>query len=113
MAITTVGFAVTAMGFPMLLYTQTARGLTPTQSALLLVPMAWSPVAWPRWWAGSSTGCTRECSPRSASACASVSMLWLALIITRHPVVAAAALEALLGVANACMWAPLGGDRDP
>ena len=39
-AITTVGFAITAMAFPFMLYAQAVRGLAPTKSALLLVPMA-------------------------------------------------------------------------
>ena len=38
--IATVGFAVTAMSLPMMFFYQLARGLTPTQSALLLIPMA-------------------------------------------------------------------------
>lgn len=40
LAITTVGFAITGMGLPLFFYAQTVRGLTPTQSALLMVPMA-------------------------------------------------------------------------
>jgi EmrB/QacA subfamily drug resistance transporter len=39
-AITTVGFSITSMGFPLMLYAQGVRGLTPTQAALLLAPMA-------------------------------------------------------------------------
>ncbi|MDN5854561.1 MAG: DHA2 family efflux MFS transporter permease subunit, partial [Actinomycetia bacterium] len=39
-AITTVGFAITAFSFPLMLYAQVVRGLSPTESALLLVPMA-------------------------------------------------------------------------
>jgi EmrB/QacA subfamily drug resistance transporter len=39
-AIVTVGFAITAMAFPFMLFTQAVLGYTPTQSALLLVPMA-------------------------------------------------------------------------
>jgi EmrB/QacA subfamily drug resistance transporter len=39
-AITMVGFAITSMGFPLMLYAQGVRGLTPTESALLLAPMA-------------------------------------------------------------------------
>ncbi len=39
-AITTVGIAVTSMGLPLMFYYQLVRGLTPTQSALMLVPMA-------------------------------------------------------------------------
>lgn len=39
-AIATIGFLVTAMSVPIFLYAQGVRGLTPTQSALLLVPTA-------------------------------------------------------------------------
>ena len=39
-AITTVGFTVTAFGLPLIFYYQIVRGLTPTQSALMMVPMA-------------------------------------------------------------------------
>ena len=39
-AISTMSFSATAMGFPIMLYAQLVRGLSPTESALLLVPMA-------------------------------------------------------------------------
>ena len=39
-AITTVGFSITAMTFPIMLYAQTVRGLSPTRAALLLAPLA-------------------------------------------------------------------------
>ena len=39
-AITTVGFTVTAFSLPLIFYYQIVRGLTPTQSALMMVPMA-------------------------------------------------------------------------
>ena len=38
--ITVIGFAVTAMVVPVMFYAQAVRGLTPTQSALLVAPMA-------------------------------------------------------------------------
>ena len=38
--ITTVGFTVTAFTLPLIFYFQMVRGLTPTQSALMMVPMA-------------------------------------------------------------------------
>ena len=38
--IVTVGFAVTGMSLPLMFYLQLVRGLTPTQSALMMVPMA-------------------------------------------------------------------------
>ncbi|WP_243842131.1 DHA2 family efflux MFS transporter permease subunit [Microbacterium hydrocarbonoxydans] len=39
-AIATVGFTVTAQSLPLMFFLQTARGLSPTESALLLIPMA-------------------------------------------------------------------------
>ncbi len=40
LGISSMGFAITAMAFPLMLYAQIVRGLSPTRSALLLVPMA-------------------------------------------------------------------------
>ena len=40
LAIVTVGFAVTAMSLPMMFFLQLARGLTPTDAALLTIPTA-------------------------------------------------------------------------
>jgi EmrB/QacA subfamily drug resistance transporter len=39
-AITAMGVAITAMSFPMILYLQSVRGLSPTLSALMIAPMA-------------------------------------------------------------------------
>lgn len=39
-AITTVGFGITAMMFPFMIYAQAVRDLSPTQAALLLAPQA-------------------------------------------------------------------------
>ncbi|MDO9497031.1 MAG: DHA2 family efflux MFS transporter permease subunit, partial [Nocardioides sp.] len=39
-AISAMGFAITAMVIPLMLYAQLVRGLSPTQAAMLLVPMA-------------------------------------------------------------------------
>ena len=38
--ISTVGFTVTSMSLPLMFFIQLGRGLTPTEAALLLVPMA-------------------------------------------------------------------------
>ena len=38
--ISVMGFAITAMAIPLMLYAQVVRGLSPTRAALLLVPMA-------------------------------------------------------------------------
>ena len=39
-AISTMSFTATAIGFPLMLYAQLVRGLSPTEAALLMVPMA-------------------------------------------------------------------------
>jgi EmrB/QacA subfamily drug resistance transporter len=39
-AIVTVGFTVTAQALPLMFFLQLARGLTPTEAALLMIPMA-------------------------------------------------------------------------
>lgn len=40
LVIITVGFSITSMSLPLMFYLQLVRGLTPTQSALMMVPMA-------------------------------------------------------------------------
>jgi EmrB/QacA subfamily drug resistance transporter len=107
-AISTVGFAITAMAFPLMLYAQNVRGLSPIRAALLLVPMAVlaiglaQPVgklvdrAHPRYIAGFGL------------LCLPVSLLWLAHYMTPESAVWQLLLPiALLGIANAFMWAPL------
>ena len=39
-AIAVMGFSLTAIGFPLMIYAQAVRGYSPTEAALLLVPMA-------------------------------------------------------------------------
>ena len=108
-AITTVGFAITAMTFPLFLYAQAVRGLSPTKSALLLVPMAvitgvLSPFvgkltdrAHPRYLAGFGL------------ACCSIALFWLSQVIEPDvPIWELLLPIALLGVANGFMWAPIG-----
>lgn len=107
-AMTTVGFGITAMAFPIMLWAQTVLGYSPTQSALLLAPMAilagvLAPFVGrlvdhgdPRLLAGIGLGSF------------SIALFWLGAILDAHtslwaiipPVV-------LLGVANGFMWAPI------
>ena len=106
--ITIVGFSITAMTLPMAYYTQAARGLTPTQSALLLVPLAvvtlvLSPIV------GRLVG---RIDPRvltvpglllfavslfvySAMAAAEVEVAWLLVPMT------------IMGIGQAGVWAPI------
>ena len=64
LAIATVGFTVTSMSLPLMFYVQLARGLSPTQSALLLDPDGrCSPGCWPPSPGSCSTAPTRaSCS---------------------------------------------------
>ncbi len=107
-AITTVGFAITAMAFPIMLYAQVVRGLTPTKAALLLVPMAVisgvlaPPVGrlvdrvHPRYVAGIGL------------LCFPVSLVWLSRVMTpQTPTWQLLLPIALLGVANGFTWSPL------
>lgn len=106
--ITTVGFAITAMAFPLMFYAQGVLGLSPTRAALLFVPMALISgglAPWvgkltdrlhPRWLAGFGM------------VCFSASLFWLAAVIGPTTAIWELLLPiALLGVANGFVWAPV------
>ncbi|MGH3444228.1 MAG: DHA2 family efflux MFS transporter permease subunit, partial [Nocardioidaceae bacterium] len=107
-AITAVGFAITAMALPIMLYAQEVRGWSPTQSALLLVPMALlSGLLAP--WVGHLAD---RVHPRIIAGigllCFPVSLVWLSVEMTPDTPVWRLLLPiALLGVANGFMWSPL------
>jgi EmrB/QacA subfamily drug resistance transporter len=107
-AITAVGFSITAMGFPIFLYAQVVRGLSPTRSAMLLIPMAvlsgalapfvgrLADKVHPRYVAGIGL------------ACFPASLVWLAAVMKPDAAIWALLLPiALLGVANGFLWSPL------
>ena len=106
-AISSMGFAITAMAFPLMLYAQLVRGLSPTGSALLLVPMAvMSIVLAPR--VGALTD---SIHPRLITgvgfAAAVVSLVWLSREMTATSATWQILLPmTLLGVGNAFVWAP-------
>lgn len=79
LAVTTVGFVVSSMMLPIMLWTQNVHGFTPTQSALLLAPTAvisgvLAPVSWaagsrcgaPAGWPPPDWGCSRSAPPSTA-----------------------------------------------
>jgi EmrB/QacA subfamily drug resistance transporter len=107
-AITPVAFAVTAMQFPIIFYAQGVLGLSPTGSALLLVPMAvvsgalapivgrWTDRVHPSWIAGFGM------------VSLPAALLWLAAIIgPATPIWQLLLPVALLGVANGFVWGPI------
>ncbi len=107
--IAVVGFAATALGFPVMLYAQVVRGWSPTESALLLVPLAvfagvLAPlvgrlidVRHPRYVVGFGM------------AAMAASLFWLSRAMTPDASWPSLLLPmSLLGVGNAFLWGPLG-----
>ena len=108
LAIAAVGFTVTSMALPMAFFTQLARGLTPTESALLLIPMAvLSGVLAP--FAGRILD---RVDPRVLLVPGLSLMVigligYVLLMNTEAPVLLLLIPSAIIGVANAGMWGPL------
>ncbi|MET1060299.1 MAG: DHA2 family efflux MFS transporter permease subunit [Nocardioides sp.] len=107
-AISTMSFTATSMGFPLMLYAQLVRGLSPTEAALLLVPMAavsivMAPIVGrftdrvhPRVLTGFGFGFT------------AAAILWLSRVMTPDSATWEILLPmALLGFGMAGVWAPL------
>ena len=107
-AIAAVGFTVTSMSLPMMFFLQTARGLTPTEAALLLIPMAvlsgvLAPVA------GKLLD---RVDPRiiliPGLLCVAGALIWYSALINMDTAIWMFLLpSALMGVGNAGMWGPL------
>jgi EmrB/QacA subfamily drug resistance transporter len=108
LGITLVGFTVTSFGLPLIFYYQMVRGLTPTQSALLMVPMALisgglAPVV------GKIVD---RVNPKYLAAgglvLMAVALAWNALLMQPGtPILLFLLPSAVLGFANAGIWAPL------
>jgi EmrB/QacA subfamily drug resistance transporter len=106
--ISTMGFAITAMSFPIMLYAQLVRGLSPTGSALLLVPMAVMTIVL----APVVGRMTDRLHPRLLTtfgfASIMVSLWWLSTVMTPASATWQLLLPfVLLGIGNAFVWAPL------
>jgi len=106
-AISVMGFAITALAIPIMLWAQVVRGLSPTRSALLLVPMAVMTILLAR----PVGNLTDRVHPRLITgfgfAATIVSLVWLSREMT--PDVAIAQIigpMVLLGIGNAFIWAP-------
>ena len=107
-AITVVGFSITAMGIPLILYFQAVRGMSPTRSALMLVPMALlTLVVAPLVGRYIQTHNPRPVAATGLLLCA-LAFGWYALIM--HPGTRIWVLllpAAVLGLANGAMWGPI------
>ncbi|RIJ76740.1 DHA2 family efflux MFS transporter permease subunit [Nakamurella silvestris] len=104
----TVGFAITGMALPLMLFAQNVLGLSPTRAALVLAPMAiftgvLAPVTGklvdhrhPRYLAGFGLGSLI------------VSLVWLWAVMAPGVAIWELLLPiSLMGVANAFIWSPL------
>ena len=106
-AITAMGFAITAMAIPIMIWAQVVRGWSPTQSALLLVPMALMTIVLAR----LVGGLTDRVHPRLLTGfgftAIIASLVWLSSRMTPDsPVWSILLPMVLLGIGNAFVWAP-------
>jgi EmrB/QacA subfamily drug resistance transporter len=106
--ISAVGFTITAMAFPLMLYTQKVLGLSPTKSALLLIPMAVISAVLAR----PVGKLVDRMHPRVLGgfglACMIAALVWLAAILDPGRAIWELELPiALMGVANGFLWSPL------
>ncbi|GAA5210879.1 DHA2 family efflux MFS transporter permease subunit [Microbacterium kyungheense] len=106
--IAAVGFTVTSMSLPLMFFLQLARGLTPTESALLLVPMAvaagvLSPLAG-RWLDRTDP---RVLLVPGLLLVAGSLVLYSTLMNLDTPIWVFLIPSFIMGVGNAGMWGPL------
>jgi EmrB/QacA subfamily drug resistance transporter len=106
-AITVMGFSITSLSIPIMIWAQVVRGLSPTRSALLLVPMAVMTLLLAR----LVGRLTDRVHPRIITAfgfaCLFFGLLWLTFVMTPDtsiwwtvpPMV-------VFGIGNAFVWAP-------
>ncbi|WP_422933944.1 MDR family MFS transporter [Sinomonas sp. P47F7] len=108
LGISTVGFAVTSFGLPTIFYYQLVRGMTPTQSALMMIPMAvlsggLAPVA------GKFVDRGHAKAMNIGGMFLFALSLWLySVLLTPDQNLAVLLIPgAVLGLANAGLWGPL------
>ena len=108
LSITTVSFAFTAMGFPLMLWAQLVRGYSPTQAGLLLVPMAVMSIV-----TAPLTGkLTDRVHPRTLTvggfAGLGLALLLLSVVLAPDtPLWQLLAVFALMGLGSSFLWGPL------
>jgi MFS family permease len=107
-AISTMSFTATAMGFPLMLYAQLVRGLSPTKAALLMVPMAIMSIVM----APIVGRYTDRVHPRlltgAGFAITAVSIWWLSMVMYPESQTWQILVPmAVLGFGMAGVWAPL------
>lgn len=107
-AMSTVGFTITSMSLPLVFYFQLVLGYTPTESALMLIPMAVITAAL----AQPVGKLVDRINPRyiafTGAILLAASLAWYSSLMVPDMAFGWLLLpSALLGVANACVWSPL------
>ncbi len=108
LAISTVGFTITAMMFPFMIYAQAVRGLSPTRAALLLAPQALMSIVL----APIAGRLTDRVHPRILAGCGLLGLAAVTFALSRvmtpsSPTVAILVVALFMGVANSFIWGPL------
>lgn len=108
LAVTTVGFSITAMIFPFMLYAQVVRGLSPTQAALLMAPQAVVTMILAPW-VGRLVD---RMHPRLLAGFGLMAFAVCLIVLSRlmtpdSSMGSLLAVAGLLGVASSFMWGPL------
>ncbi|RYB94498.1 DHA2 family efflux MFS transporter permease subunit [Nocardioides oleivorans] len=108
LAITTVSFTFTAMGFPLMLWAQLVRGYSPTESGLLLAPMAVTSIVF----APIAGRLTDRLHPRLLTlggfAGLGVSLLIIVAVLDPDtPLWQLLGAFALMGIGSSFLWGPL------
>jgi EmrB/QacA subfamily drug resistance transporter len=107
-AISAMSFTATSMGFPLMLYAQLVRGLSPLKAALLMVPMAVMSIVM----APIVGRFTDRVHPRVITglgfAVTAASIFWLSIVMTPEAATWQILVPmAVLGLGMAGVWAPL------
>lgn len=107
-AISAVGFTVTSMSLPLVFYFQLVLGYTPTESALMLVPMAVITGAL----AQPVGRLVDRVNPRyiavTGAVLLAVSLAWYSVLMVPDMAFGWLLLpSAVMGLANACVWSPI------
>ncbi len=107
-AISAVGFTVTSMSLPLVFYFQLVLGFTPTESALMLVPMAVITAAL----AQPVGTLVDRVNPRyiavTGAVLLAISLAWYSVLMVPDMAFGWLLLpSAVMGLANACVWSPI------
>jgi EmrB/QacA subfamily drug resistance transporter len=107
-AVACMGFSLTGMAIPLMLFAQKSMGLNPTRSALLLIPLAVLSGAL----AAPAGKLADRVHPRYLTgfgfAANAAALFWLGLVAhDTTPVIGILAPIALIGAGNAFIWGPL------